>query len=144
MKKPSRQNLFADAAFHGRQRRGAVLAAALVEFVIAAAILFSVLQGMVKHHRQLLVGRQRLQTQWLAQAGVDRAVAQLRKSADYRGEIWRVPADELDGGDSAEVQIRVDTVAGKPDDLHLVVEANYPSDSIHGTQQTRDTIVHLK
>jgi type II secretory pathway component PulK len=121
-----------------------VLAAALVEFLVAAAILFAVLQDVVRHHRQLLTGRQQLQTQWLAQAGVDRAMAQLRKSADYRGETWRVPPDELDGVAAAEVKIRLENVADQPDDLRLTVDAQYPTDSIHSSQQTREAIIHLK
>ncbi len=82
------------------RRRGAILAAAMVEFVLVAAILFAVLQSVVSHHRRLITGRQQLQSQWLAQAGFDRAVAQLRKSADYRGETWHVPATDLEGAAS--------------------------------------------
>jgi hypothetical protein len=144
MTKSSRQNLLAATGISHRRRRGAVLAAALVEFAVAAAILFTVLQGMVSHQRQLLIEQRQLQAQWLAQGGVDRAVAQLRKSADYRGETWRVPADELDGTAPGEVKINLDAVADQPDDLHLIVEANYPSDSVHSSQQTREAIIHLK
>jgi Tfp pilus assembly protein PilX len=136
------------ASVYGRpsaaRRRGAILAAAMVEFVVVAAILFAVLQSVVSYHRRLITGRQQLQSQWLAQAGFDRAVAQLRNSADYRGETWRVPSTELEGTMSGAVQIRVESVADKPDDLHVVVQANYPDDSIHGSQQTREAIVHLK
>ncbi|HEY2827919.1 MAG TPA: hypothetical protein VGJ04_09990 [Pirellulales bacterium] len=128
----------------GRHRRGAVLVAALVEFIVAAAILFAVLQAVVGHQRQLLAGRQQIQAQWLAQAGIDRAVAQLQKSPDYRGETWRVSADELDGIAPAEVQIRLETVPERTDDLHLSVQAKYPADSVHCVQQTRETTIHLK
>jgi type II secretory pathway component PulK len=120
-----------------------VLAAALVEFLIVVAILFAVLQDVVHHHRQLLIGRQQLQAVWLAQAGVDRAVAQLRASPDYRGETWRVPADDLDGFGAAEVQIRLQPIADKSSDLHLTVEAEYPTDSTRRSQQTREATIHL-
>jgi len=140
----NRHNSISVGRYPAGYRRGAVLAAALVEFLVAAAILFGVLQDVVRHHRQLLTGRQQLQTQWLAQAGVDRAVAQLRKSADYRGETWRVPADELDGVAPAEVKIHLESVADQPDDLRLRVDAEYPTDSVHCSQQTREATIHLK
>jgi hypothetical protein len=125
-------------------RRGAVLAAALVEFVVASAILFAVLQDVVRHHRQLMTGRQQIQAQWLAQAGVDRALAQLRKSPDYRGETWRIPSDELDGDSKAQVEIHLDPLADHPDDLHLFVVAEYPTNSIHNSRQTLESTIHLK
>ncbi len=125
-------------------RRGAVLAAALVEFVVASAILFAVLQDVVRHHRQLMTGRQQIQTQWLAQAGVDRAIAQVRKSPEYRGETWRIPSDELDGASPAQVTIHLNSIADHPDDLHLSVVAEYPTDSIHNSLQTRESTIHLK
>lgn len=125
------------------RRRGTVVAAALVEFVVAAAILFGVLQSVVGHDRQMIKARHEVQAQWLAQAGIDRAVAQLRKSESYRGEIWHVPADELDGLDAAEVQIRVEP-AEKSGELHLAVEARNPSDPIHGVKQTREATIHLQ
>ena len=77
-------------------------------------------------------------------AGIDRAVAQLRKSDSYRGETWHVPADELVGLEAAEVQIRVEPVAEKPDELHLTVEARDPSDPIHCVKQTREATIHLQ
>jgi type II secretory pathway component PulK len=126
------------------RRRGTVIAAALVEFLVAAAILFAVLQSVVGHHRQLLKARHEVQAQWLAQAGIDRAVAQLGKSASYQGETWHVPAEELDGMDAAEVQIRVERVAENSDELHLTVEARDPSDPIHCVKQTREVTIHLQ
>jgi Tfp pilus assembly protein PilX len=134
------------AATHAlrHNRRGAVLAAALVEFVVASSILFGVLHGVVDHQRQIIVDRQQLQTQWLAQAGLDRAVAQLRAANSYRGETWQVPAEELDGAAAAKVQITLETVADHPDDLRLTVQANYPDNSIHSCQQTRTATIHLK
>jgi hypothetical protein len=125
-------------------RRGAILAAALIEFVVVAAILFSILQGVIRQHRQILTGRQQLQAQWLAQAGVDRAVAQLHKSADYHGENWRVPADQLDGASPADVKISIEPVPDHPDDRHLTVEANTSPDSIHSVRRTREATIHLK
>ena len=126
------------------RRRGTVIAAALVEFIVASTILFAVLQSVVGHHRQMIKGRHELQSQWLAQAGIDRAVAQLRKSASYRGETWHVSADELDGLDAAEVQIRVEPVAEKSGELHLIVVARDPSDPVHCVKQTREATIHLQ
>jgi hypothetical protein len=142
--KPISSNSTSGCRCPAPHRRGAVLAAALVEFVVASAILFAVLQNVVRHHRQLMTGRQQIQAQWLAQAGIDRAIAQLRKSPDYRGETWRIPPDELDGNSQAQVEIHLDSFADHPADLHLTVVADYPADSIHTSRQTRESTIHLK
>ncbi|HEY2827732.1 MAG TPA: hypothetical protein VGJ04_09055 [Pirellulales bacterium] len=144
MIKYPRHNSSAAVRFRGRTRRGAILAAVLVEFIVAAAILFAVLQAAISHHRHLLGGRQQLQSQWLTQAGMDRAIAQLRSSTDYRGETWHVPAADLDGIDAAEVQISLEPVPDQSDDLHLTVAAKYPADAVHCVQQTQEATIHLK
>ena len=124
-------------------RRGALLAAALVAMVVAGSILLSILQTVVAHHRQTFTHRQQVQAQWLAQGGIDRAVAQLRSSSEYRGETWNVPEDELSGSAPGKVVIRVEPLADEPNALQISAQADYPSDTDHRARQTREVVVHL-
>jgi Tfp pilus assembly protein PilX len=125
-------------------RRGVVLAAALVAFLATAAVLFALLKTVVNHQREVRDQRQSLQAQALADAGIDRGVAQLRRSDAYRGETWHVPDSQLDGTATADVEIRVEAVADHPDQLHLFVQADYPSDPIHRARQSRQATIKLK
>jgi Tfp pilus assembly protein PilX len=127
-----------------KNRRGAILAAALLAFFAATAILFAVLQSVVSHHRQLRNQLVQLQAQSLAQAGVERALAQLRATNAYHGETWKIPAEELNDDSNAAVEILVEAVSDHPNDRHIQITAAYPDDPIHRAQQSRELIVHLK
>jgi hypothetical protein len=58
--------------------------------------------------RQLRSQQRRLQAELLADAGLERAAAQLIANPEYTGETWQIGADELAGSGSAVVTIRVE------------------------------------
>lgn len=68
----------------------------------------------------------RVQTQWLAESGVAKAAARLRADPSYRGETWDIDSSELNGHDSARVQIQIEPDARMPDRLRVSVHAEYP------------------
>jgi hypothetical protein len=70
---------------------------------------------------------ERVQAQWLAEAGVRRAAAQLSANADYDGEEWLIEAPDLDRPKSASVLITVESGA-EPNQFRLVARARYPHD----------------
>ncbi|HTQ39137.1 MAG TPA: hypothetical protein VMJ32_08910 [Pirellulales bacterium] len=125
------------------RRRGAALAIALVAFMAATAILFTVLRATVGHQQQIFANRQQLQAESLAQAGIARAVAKLRSSRDYTGETWHVPADQLDGVSPGVVEIHVAAVSDQSNQLHIAVRADFPSDSAHRSRQSRETTLNI-
>jgi hypothetical protein len=131
------------AASASAQRRGAVLAIALVSFMAASAILFAVLRSVVGHQQQVFANRQQLQAESLVQAGFNRAVAKLRSSQDYRGETWHVPAEQLDGISPGVVEINVAAVSDQPNQLHVSVRADFPSDSDRRSRQSRESTLHI-
>jgi type II secretory pathway component PulK len=61
------------------------------------------------------------QAQWLVEAGVDRAVAQLARSSRYTGETWPISATRLGGAKSAvvHIEIRQDTSDPKRRSVHV-------------------------
>jgi hypothetical protein len=125
-------------------RRGAVLAVALVAFVAAAAILFTILQAALRQHRQVRDQQNLVQARLLAQAGVDRGLAKLRQSSAFRAETWRLEPSEFDGLGPAEVRIQVEPMAGQPAEFRISAEADFPSDTEHRAQQTQTATVRLK
>lgn len=47
------------------------------------------------------------QADWLVEAGLNRAAAQLGRSGSYTGETWPLPAAQLDGSRGATIHIDV-------------------------------------
>ena len=107
------------------RRRGTVLVAALVCLLIVIALLGSMLQGTLRIRRQLHAERDRRQTELLLLAGAQRAAFRLAAEADYRGETWKLPADNIISHGDGQVTI---TATREADDQpwRLSVVAEYP------------------
>jgi type II secretory pathway component PulK len=116
-------------------RRGVVVVAAVVAFAIAATFLFYLLKNTLDQQRQMLTHRQEIQADWLAAAGIDRALAKLKQSPDYNGETWRVPADELSDTAAAEVVIQIED-SNLFNQRKITAQANYPLDTPHRARKT--------
>ncbi len=84
-----------------------------------------------------------MQTRWLAEAGVERAVARLAADAGYTGETWNIPADEIAGGKGGVVRIRTETIAGSPEGRTIRVEADYPDDPQHHCRQVKQIVADI-
>jgi hypothetical protein len=126
------------------KRSGAVLVAAVIALLTAAVILFGVLKAAVNHYRQIRTNRYAVQAHALANAGIDRALAQLRQSDKYQGEVWKLASEDLDNTAPGEVKIQIETATNDPDRLHVKVQADYPSDTEQRARKSRETIIHLK
>ena len=124
-------------------RRGAALAAAMIAFAVTTAILFTVLRSIVSHQQQLFAGAQSLQAASLAEAGMHRAVAKLQKNAEYRGEGWKIPADELDGMNAGTVDIKVEPIIDQTDQMHVIVRADFPSDTEHRVRRSLESVIQM-
>lgn len=137
-------NRLSSANRSARERRGVVLAVALVVFLLCMAIVCTLLQGVINHERQVRDHRQLDQAHWLADAGIDRAIAQVRQSDKYRGETWKVSADDLGGISDGKVAITVQAVDEHPGELRILAQADYPDDDVHRVRQSRETTIRLK
>jgi hypothetical protein len=118
-------------------RRGAALITAVVALTVCSVMLFYLLKGTLDTHRQMRTHRQEVQADWLAAAGVDRAIASLRQSSDYTGETWKIPADQL--RDAAEVTIKVEPAA-ESNGRQITVQADYPAGEIYRSRKTRSVL----
>jgi hypothetical protein len=124
-----------------RSPKGAVLVVALVCLLLVAAIGASLVRTLLLQHRQRLQERHQLQALWLAESAVQRAVARLAESADYRGETWRVDGETLQTEWSGVALIQVEPLAGDPARRRIVVAARYPQDTLQQVLQQRELVV---
>jgi hypothetical protein len=94
----------------------------------------------------------RIQAEWLAQAGLDRALHRLAASASYSGEDWKLSAADLGmagarpgAGPAARVAIAVERPAGapSPDRRQIHVQADFPPDPPRRARHSLRMLVDL-
>lgn len=117
-------------------RRGAVLAAVLICLAVCSAIIVALLSAGVRQRRQVELEQRRAQATWLAEAGIERAVARLAANPTYAGEDWQLSRDQLalsaaararseGNGPAAVVHIEVRLEGGGPA-RRIFVRADFP------------------
>lgn len=122
-------------------RRGAIIVIAMISLLLVSAIAVSLVRLALTQQRQVRREQIRLQAEWLAESGLERGAAKLRRDRDYQGEQWQIPAEHLDGRHAALVQIAVqpDEQTGGTTTLNVV--ATYPEETEHRAQVTRQISV---
>lgn len=110
-----------------RHRQGVVLVCVLACMLIAITLAASTVHMALKGARASKLNLRSRQTQWLLQAGMQRARQGLQ-NPDYTGEVWIVPATHL-----ADLEGRV-TISVKPletsqqtSDRQVTITAEYGS-----------------
>jgi Tfp pilus assembly protein PilV len=127
----------------GAVRRGAVLVVVLVCLAVAAAM-FVVLVKLAATGRQSMQTQcWRMQAQWLAESGLERAAARLAADAKYTNETWTISAEELGGDAAGVVRIRAEAVADRPNRRLVSVEADYPDDPQHRVRCNKQIVVDV-
>jgi len=101
-----------------RNRRGAILAMALVTLMIVGLLGGLVMQRFLAAHRQSRRELDQLQAEWLAEAAVARGLALREADAEYTGETWR---DAV-----GIVTIGLDEPAGQDGTVKIIVQAYSP------------------
>ena len=124
-----------------RDRRGAVLVVAIVCVAVASILMVAIAQSLAAGRKTTQAGSWQLQAAWLAQSGLERAAWRLAADADYQGETWAIPPDQLPGHTGAVVLIEVTPIADQPDRRLVRVRADYPDHSRHRARQTTWVIV---
>jgi hypothetical protein len=81
------------------------------------------------------------QTEWLVEAGVERAAFRLMNDEEYNGEQWPLPADEIVGTHPGLVSITVRRESMGPATVRVVAE--YPAGEATSIRRTREFLVDL-
>ena len=90
-----------------RSRSGTVLICVLACLGIVIALVMTTVQSSLRGRREVRMQRQLIQTEFLCEAGVQRAVQQLRKSPEYKGEKWLPKLGSTLFGNAA-IEIRIE------------------------------------
>jgi hypothetical protein len=78
-----------------------------------------------------------LQADWLAEAGLQRAIARLGADPSYTGETWEIDARALDSADPATIVITVERPADDSRRRTVRARADYPRDPPRRARRTR-------
>lgn len=127
----------------GCPRRGAVIIVVMVCFILAGAFFVSLARTAALERQASRLRQWNLQALWLAEAGLERAVAQLGAAPDYAGETWSVTPEELSGRRGAAVKISVEPVAGRPEQRRIRAVADFPDDPRDRCRCTKEIVVGL-
>ncbi len=105
------------ACLHPRRdsRCGTVLICTLVCLLVASSLVLVNVATAVRAQREIRQRHQVLQTDWLLEAGIRRAVKSIEASAGYAGETWIPEPESLEFAE-AQVTIRVERLERDEDE----------------------------
>jgi Tfp pilus assembly protein PilX len=123
--------------------RGMISVAALVCLLVMTLICGSLLRTIQTQRALVRSEERRLQADWLAESGLERAYARLANDPAYRGETWTLSPDQMGGTDAGSVAI---SVAARSEEAgvsqRLVnVQADYPGDPPRRVRARRQATV---
>jgi Tfp pilus assembly protein PilX len=125
------------------KRRGMILILILACLAIAAALLIVGVKLALSNHRFTRTFGWSIQAQCLAESGLERAAAQLAADADYSGETWKIPADNLGGADAGIVTIEVKPVTGQTNRRLVKVQSDFPDDPQDRVRYSKELTLEL-
>ncbi len=105
------------------------MVAALLGLLLVASFSTVTVHSILRQHRRQKTRMTLVQSRYLAQSAIERAVARLRQNADYTGEEWQIAAGEINSRDSATVSIEVSNDKNKPEQRSVSVVARWPANS---------------
>jgi len=129
---------------HPNRRRGLTLVPALVCLVVASLLCAALIKKAHTQRELVRSAEHQVQAEWLAESGLERAVARLAADRAYPGETWNIPSDMLgnQGAGTGVVRIVVSSV-NEPTARKVWVEADYPSGDESRARQSRTLTVDL-
>jgi type II secretory pathway pseudopilin PulG len=139
-------------------RRGMTTIAVLVCLLIITLISGALLKVGLAQRDMSRDRERRLQAEWLAESGVDRALARLTLDHNYTGETWPITARELGlpegtpttgstgqaDRSGAIVTIAIEPIAGKANRRGIRVQADYPPDPPRRSRHTKQMLIDLE
>ncbi len=127
-----------------RSQRGSISVCVLVCLIIITALSGALLRVGLAERNRLSGEERRLQAEWLAESGIERAVARLASSrGKYDGETWDLSGVELGGLFPGRVAITIEPVGSHADQRRVLVRADYPREATLRARISRTTVVDL-
>jgi Tfp pilus assembly protein PilX len=122
-------------------RRGSVTVVVLVCLIVVTLICGALLKVGLTERKVVRTEEDRLQAEWLVEAGLERGASRLKTGTDYTGETWTISAEDLGGPDPGLVTIVVETPTDHPDQRALKVRAEYPAGSAQAVRQSKRLVL---
>jgi Tfp pilus assembly protein PilX len=140
-----------------RPPRGMTVVAILVCLVVITLIGGAVLKVGLAHRALIRSQEHQLQAEWLAESGVQRALARLAVEREYGGESWSISAADLglpeqppttgtaekSHRSAAVVTIAIERVPGGAARRWVRVQADYPRDAPQRSRHTKQVMIDL-
>lgn len=123
------------------RKRGAALICVVACLAVATLLLGGMLKTALLTMRQVRTERHLRQTEWLVQAGAERAAFRLASDVGYTGEEWSLAADEIVGTEPGLVTISVSR--DSTDRASVRVVAEFPAGSAASIRRTREFLIGL-
>jgi hypothetical protein len=141
-----------------KPRRGMTVVAVLACLIVVMLVSGALLKAGQAELDLIRAQERRLQSEWLAESGLQRALARLAADHDYAGERWAVPAAELGlaerarpgraasktNGAAALITIAIERVQGNPRGRLIRVQADYPRDEPVRARHSKNVLIHLE
>ncbi len=122
--------------------------ATLVIAVLVCLTLVTVLAGvwmklLAVERRQIRNQQGTMQAEYLAEAGLARAIRALDADAAYAGEVWQPSAESLGANTSAQVTITVAATPDAPSSRVISVAAAFPETGPHRALRSVQQTIQL-
>ena len=142
----------------GKPSRGMTVVAVLVCLIILTMISGAILKVSVARRELARSHERRLQAEWLAESGLERAIARLALDRDYSGEMWSLVSHDLGRGEhaskgtapakadtpEARITIKVERVPTASNRRSVHVQADYPLDAQGRSRQSKEIMIDLE
>jgi hypothetical protein len=139
-------------------RRGMTTIAVLVCLLIITLISGALLKVGLAQRESDRDRERHLQAEWLAESGVDRALARLTFDRNYTGETWPIAAGELGlperpataespgqvDRSAAIVTIAVEPIVGEANRRRIRVQADYPPEPPRRSRHSKQMLIDLQ
>ncbi len=123
-----------------RRRRAAALVVAMVVLLVLTLLGAELVRTLMLAHQRSRAADRETQALWLAESGVDRALAQLQADPQYDGETWQPTIGERDADEADGVSCKVIiTIEQTGSSRQLRAQAYYPD---HPTDRVLVERVH--
>jgi Tfp pilus assembly protein PilX len=109
------------------RRRGGALIFALVTLLVVMLMTGTLVRALVMEARRSRQAANELQAQWVAEAALGRAAAQVRADPDYQGDTWQPAITDSQGDDVAAIaEIRAEKLPNDPQRVQITIDTRYP------------------
>jgi Tfp pilus assembly protein PilV len=125
-----------------KHRQGGALIFALVTLLVVTLMTGTLVRALVMEIHRSRQAANELQTQWLSEAAVERAAAQVRANPEYQGESWQPVITDSQGADVAAIaEIRIENDADNPKRVQITIDTRYPDHPLRRVAVQRSYIL---